>query len=95
MYSTSFAASSAGVSFLQQDVRRAWPDGPFQLVLCRNVVCTYFAPELQRRVLEALATRLGPGGVLVLGKGETLPEDTPGFLLEPGGLPVYRKAART
>jgi chemotaxis protein methyltransferase CheR len=87
-------AFRAGVRFEQQDVRRAWPGGPFQLVLCRNVVCTYFAPELQRRVLSELAARLSPGGVLVLGKGEALPEDLPGFVLEPcGGWPVYRREA--
>jgi chemotaxis protein methyltransferase CheR len=67
-----------GVSFQQQDVRREWPAGPFHLVLCRNVAFTYFAPALQARVLAELSSRLAPGGLLVLGKGESLPEDTPG-----------------
>lgn len=86
-------AFRAGVRFVQQDVRRAWPEGSFQLVLCRNVVCTYFAPELQRQVLAELAARLLPGGLLVLGKGEALPEELPGFVLAPCGWPVYRKEA--
>ena len=76
-----------------RDVRRAWPAGSFQLVLCRNLVCTYFAPGLQCQVLQELAARLLPGGVLVLGKGEALPEELPGFVLEPCGWPVYRKEA--
>jgi chemotaxis protein methyltransferase CheR len=83
----------AGVRFVQQDLRREWPEGPFHLVLCRNVAFTYFAPALQRRVLGALVARLVPGGLLVLGKGETLPEDAPpGLVAEPvAGLPVYRR----
>lgn len=84
-------AFRTGVTFARQDARRAWPDGPFQLVACRNVAFTYFAPELQRRVLEALAARLVPGGVLVLGKGEALPEDAQGFAPEAEGLPLYRR----
>ncbi|HET9452212.1 MAG TPA: CheR family methyltransferase [Aggregicoccus sp.] len=81
----------AGVRFLQQDLRREWPEGPFQLVLCRNVAFTYFAPALQRRVLGELAARLVDGGLLVLGKGETLPEDAaPGFSAAAGALPIFR-----
>jgi chemotaxis protein methyltransferase CheR len=85
----------AGVRFLQQDLRHEWPDGPFHLVLCRNVAFTYFAPALQQRVLAELTARLVPGGLLVLGKGETLPEDAPPELVpEPAsGLPMWRREA--
>ncbi len=35
------------VTFLQQDLRAAMPDGPFDLVLCRNVILTYYDAAVQ------------------------------------------------
>ena len=88
-------AFRAGVTLLRQDLRREWPEGPFHLVLCRNVAFTYFAPALQQQVLAELCARLVPGGLLVLGKGEALPEDAAqrGFVVEAEGLPLYRREA--
>lgn len=45
--------------------------GGFDAILCRNVLF-YLAPAVRRRVLERLAGALRPGGVLVLGAGETV-----------------------
>jgi len=67
----------AGVRFELRDLRRDVPSGPFDLVTCRNVAFTYFDEPLQRRVGVALAQSLVPGGVLVLGKGEVLPDGIP------------------
>lgn len=64
------------VSFVEADVRRELPDGPFDLVLCRNIVFTYFDELEQQRLLEAIRVRLGPGGVLALGRHEALPTTT-------------------
>ncbi len=63
----------APVTFRHEDVRSRMPDGPWSLVLCRNVVFTYFDVASQRRVLGGIAERLVPGGVLVVGKGESVP----------------------
>lgn len=81
-----------GLTFLRQDLRSVMPDGPFHLVLCRNVAFTYFAPPLQREVLPRLVERLVPGGLLVIGGHESLPEGA--FALEraAGALPVFRRA---
>lgn len=68
-----------GVSFVKQDIRAAMPAGPFDLILCRNLVFTYFELELQRRVLSELAARLRPEGYLVIGSHETLPDGVSGF----------------
>jgi chemotaxis protein methyltransferase CheR len=47
------------------------PSGQFDVVLCRNVLF-YLALPIRRRVLGRLAGALRPGGVLVLGAGETV-----------------------
>ncbi len=66
-----------GLSFLRQDLRTQWPDGPFDLILCRNLAFTYFAPALQEQVLDRILERLGPGGYLVIGSHERLPRPVP------------------
>jgi chemotaxis protein methyltransferase CheR len=80
------------IEFRQQDIRLAQPDGPFHLVLCRNLVFTYFTDSLQRRLLGAVGDRLAAGGLLVLGAHERLPEGTTGFQPACGALPIWRKA---
>jgi chemotaxis protein methyltransferase CheR len=66
-----------GVSFLYQDLRSEAPDGPFDLILCRNVAFTYFEPPLQQKVLTRLLEHLSVPGYLVLGADERLPQETP------------------
>ncbi|TVR66128.1 MAG: chemotaxis protein CheR [Gemmatimonadales bacterium] len=66
------------VVFLEQDLRYEMPDGPFHLILCRNLAFTYFDEALRRETLERLTARLVLGGVLVLGAHETLPAEEAG-----------------
>ena len=47
------------------------PAPPYDLIVCRNVVI-YFDRPLQERLFETFADALTPGGMLVLGKVETL-----------------------
>jgi chemotaxis protein methyltransferase CheR len=63
----------AAVELRSADVRRELPQECFRLILCRNVVFTYFDERQQGELLERLLTRLLPGGLLVLGRGESLP----------------------
>ena len=82
----------ADLAFARQDIRRRMPKGPFELILCRNLAFTYFDEAGQRRLARRLARRLRPGGVLVLGKHEALPEGCDEFVpLEPK-LGLYRRA---
>jgi chemotaxis protein methyltransferase CheR len=60
------------------------PEGPFDLVLCRNLVLTYFEPPLQIQVMRNLAARLRPGGYLIIGAHEALPAGIAGFRPLPG-----------
>ena len=61
------------VTFVLHDVREPPPTGRFDLVLCRNLVFTYFAEELQLEVGRGLAAALAPDGVLVVGTHEVPP----------------------
>ena len=65
-----------GIQWRQQDIRDGMPDGPFHLILCRNLVFMYFDEDLQRRCLEGMLDRLAPRGLLVLGKHDALPDGT-------------------
>ena len=65
-----------GVRFLPQDVCTGLPDGPFDLVLCRNLLFTYWDEPIQQRVLASVLERLHTGGALVIGRRERLPTGT-------------------
>ncbi|MBI4196171.1 MAG: methyltransferase domain-containing protein, partial [Betaproteobacteria bacterium] len=79
------------VEFLQQDIRQAVPNGEFDLILCRNAVLTYFAPAGRRQVMERVVARLRPGGALVIGIHESLPEGLRGPAPWPGARAIYCK----
>ncbi len=69
------------------------PRRNYQLILCRNVVI-YFGRSTQERVFLAFAEALAPGGILVLGKVESLfgPAKERLTLLDPRER-VYRRTA--
>ena len=67
------------VTFLRQDIRHEMPKELFDLVLCRNLVFTYFDDALQRKLLEGIEEKVRPGGYLVIGTHESLPKDAGGF----------------
>jgi chemotaxis protein methyltransferase CheR len=78
------------VDFLRHDVRHGAPRGPFDLVLCRNLVFTYFADGFQRQVGRHLTRSLRVGGALVVGAHEPLPEGLNGLEPWPAARGVYR-----
>lgn len=73
--------------------REAPPRNNYQVILCRNVVI-YFGRATQERLFLAFAEALAPGGILVLGKVETLfgPARDRLTLLDPRER-VYRRIA--
>jgi chemotaxis protein methyltransferase CheR len=80
-----------GLEFRCQDIRSQQPEETFQLVLCRNLAFTYFEESLQQQVLAQIIQRLQPGGGLVIGKTESLPDDSAGltpWFLQQG---IYRR----
>ncbi|MEQ8969809.1 MAG: CheR family methyltransferase [Coleofasciculus sp. C1-SOL-03] len=64
-----------GIEFKQQDIRTSMPSESFHLILCRNLVLTYFDANLQQKVLSPIVKRLIPGGVLAVGSHESLPSN--------------------
>lgn len=81
-----------GVTFAEQDIRRDAPAGPFHLILCRYVAFTYFDEPRQRDVLRTVVDRLVPGGALVIGKVESLPDGVPGLEVWSAASRVYRRS---
>jgi len=79
------------VQFLQQDIRDGQPDADFHLILCRNLVFTYFSPELQEEIGRKILKRLKPGGGLVLGSHEKLPGALQDLALWLPGKTIYRR----
>jgi chemotaxis methyl-accepting protein methylase len=52
-------------------MRQGPPHPPYDLIVCRNVVI-YFERQAQERLFQSFALALAPGGILLLGKVETL-----------------------
>ena len=46
------------VRFWIQDVRQQLPNGNFDLILCRNLIFTYFQQDLQSKLLEQIVEKL-------------------------------------
>lgn len=82
------------VSFSIQDIRRDAPQGLFDMILCRNLVFTYFAGSVQKEIARTLTAKLFPGGALGIGIHESLPENAHGLGLEvwSNRLRVFRKS---
>jgi chemotaxis protein methyltransferase CheR len=60
------------VRVLAHDLNRgAPPRAPYDLIVCRNVVI-YFERQAQERLFQVFVDALSPGGILLLGKVETL-----------------------
>ena len=80
------ASIRARVSFLQTDLLSAPPAGPFDVIVCKNVLI-YLNHEAALRVLRALYAALAPSGVLLLARAELAKAkalDLPVLSLAPG-----------
>jgi chemotaxis protein methyltransferase CheR len=61
------------VDFEEMDIRESIPPDAFDIILCRNLVFTYFEVTLQVEILTGMLRRLRDGGFLVTGVHERLP----------------------
>lgn len=81
----------ANTLFLLQDVRKELPETSFHIIACRNLVFTYYDENLQRKLLPLLIQKLLPGGILVLGKNESLPGDFPDLIQNKKSNLIYHR----
>lgn len=81
------------IEWTYQDIRKALPEGQFDLILCRNLVATYFQPELQIKLFTQMKALLQPKGIIVLGSHEKLPEGLDVFFAKEKKLPIYGKGS--
>ncbi len=80
------------VTFVQQDVRQQMPDGPFDLIFCKNLVGMYYIREKALELFREITGRLAEGGLLLTGNHEPFPvEDLPQMTTAYKGLNIYRK----
>ncbi len=80
------------VRFRQLNLVGHWPiSGPFDAILCRNVVI-YFDAATQAALWPRFEQLLAPGGYLFLGHSERLAPGAP-TSLHSAGVTTYRKAA--
>jgi chemotaxis protein methyltransferase CheR len=77
------------VQFFNQDIRMDMPEGEFELILCRNLVFTYFQDDLQQETFDRMMTKLIPGGFFIVGIHESIPEGQD--ILVPYGKSIYMK----
>lgn len=81
------------VKFGAQDIVKSPSISKVQVLFCRNLFI-YFNKTLQEKVFEKLDYSLVPGGILVLGKAEVLPQRfAAGYSALGGHLSVYEKKA--
>jgi chemotaxis protein methyltransferase CheR len=83
------------IEFLEQDIRRELPVGPFNLILCRNLVFTYFDHARQLKVVSRLVDAMHDDAALVIGAHEKLPEGAEGLLKWFYKQRIYRKSSST
>lgn len=67
------------------------PVGPFDVILCRNVLL-YFPQNVREDVFGRLSTVIAPDGLLMLGAGETVLGQTNLFEANPEARGLYRLA---
>lgn len=80
------------VTFQQQDIRIAMPDGPFDIVFCKNLVAMYFAKGNALDCFREITERLVNGGFLLTGNHEPFPhEDLQHMTVFNRGLNIFRK----
>lgn len=79
------------IEIQHHDIRRDEPNKPFHLVLCRNLVFTYFNEKLQCETGRQLSSSVREGGSLVIGAHEQLPDCMTSFELWGACRGIYRK----
>lgn len=79
------------VHFITSDIRKDLPLGKVHLILCCNLVYSYFNNNLQEIITKKFQDQLVPGGFLVIGRNEKLPSTFNALKQIQNNLEIYRK----
>ena len=77
------------IRFERHNLLDAPPAGPFDVILCRNVLL-YFSSDLRRLVFGRLASAIAADGALILGAGETVIGNSDAFVSDYEARGLYR-----
>jgi chemotaxis methyl-accepting protein methylase len=69
-----------GIKWNCRNVLSEFPDTSFHIVFLRNSVLTYYDTPLKERALKHVVNCLSPGGFLIIGSNERLPESIPNLV---------------
>jgi chemotaxis methyl-accepting protein methylase len=67
------------------------PERDFHIVFLRNNLLTYYRDEIVKASLPDIVYSLAPGGILVIGRKEKLPDSLEGFHPHRSVSCLYRK----
>jgi chemotaxis methyl-accepting protein methylase len=82
----------AGISWQVHDLTADPPPArDFHIVFLRNCLLTYYRDDIVKAALQAIVNSLVPGGILVIGRKEHLPDFLRGFHPLPEVSCLYRK----
>jgi chemotaxis protein methyltransferase CheR len=79
------------ITFLQQDIRQQLPHGLFHLILCRNLVFTYYKETLQIEIMHKLFNLLVKNGFFIIGAHEQLPGQFLNFVSYKNHTSIFQK----
>lgn len=78
------------IQWQKHDLLDHSPGGPFEAIFLRNNLLTYYHHAFASQVLESIVKQLNPGGILIIGKHENLPELKTTFRQDKCGC-IYQK----
>ena len=81
--------ASAGRFMTSRSMHR--PSGTSRTTAVRNNLLTYYRDEIVKAALPAIVNSLAPGGYLVIGRKEKLPDSLEGFCRHRSVSCLYRK----
>ncbi len=78
------------IHFLEQDIRTEMPGGPFDIILCRNFILTYFDRTVSEPLLSKMLSLMQKGGYFITGSTESIPPSFGDLKQIKKGEPVYK-----
>lgn len=81
-----------GIHWVQQDFHAETPSPGFHIIFLRNNLLTYEGAERRKHTFSRIVETLAPGGFLIIGSHESLPECPMSLLPSPHNPHIFQKA---